>query len=207
MKKLITIAMLLLVVIACKKENNPINKFKEAVGKAKEVKQGLNNIEKMAKGAEDFEENFERLSELTPITKDQIKTWMPESLGDLNRTAYSIGKQVIANGVDLTYTGNDEKEVKITIIDGAGGGSPAISMFLMAQNLETDSENNSGYERTETFDGQKVLAKYTKPEFNEKATILCLINKRFGIEAKGKHMKPEELWAYIKKLEIEKLIN
>ncbi|WP_117885581.1 hypothetical protein [Aureibaculum luteum] len=78
MKKLITITMLLLLVVACKKQNNPLTKIKEAAGAAEEAKQGLGNVNEIVKATEDLEKNTKELAELTPITKEQIKTWMPE---------------------------------------------------------------------------------------------------------------------------------
>ena len=94
MKKLIVITMLLLMIVACKKENNPINKFKQAAEKVKEAKQGFGNVNEVIKGAENLEKNIEKLSELTPVTKEQIKAWMPKEIDGLNRTEYNIGSQM-----------------------------------------------------------------------------------------------------------------
>lgn len=207
MKKLITIAMLLLVVVACKKENNPINKFKEAAEKVKEAKQGLENVNEVFKGAENLEKNIEKLSELTPVTKEQIKAWMPKEIDDLKRTEYNIGSQMGISTFKLTFKGDAKKMIKITISDGAGNGSAIIAMFSMMQNIDIDKENESGYERTQKFDGQPTLIKYQSTENYEKSTLQCLYNERFGIEANAWKMTPEELWRYIKKLEIEKLTN
>lgn len=205
MKKLITIAMLLLVVVACKKENNPINKFKEAAEKVKEAKQGLENVSEVIKGAENLEKNIEKLSELTPVTKEQIKAWMPEKIDDLKRTEYNISSQMGISTFKLTFKDDAKKMIKITISDGAGKGSAIIAMFSMMQNIEIDKENESGYERTQKFDGQPTLIKYQSSENYEKATLQCLFNERFGIEANAWKMTPEELWEYIKKLDIGKL--
>ena len=199
--------MLSLIVIACKKENNPLNKIKEATGKVKEAKQGFDNVNEILKGAEDLEKNIEKLSELTPITKEQIKTWMPEEINDLKRTEYNIGGVMGISTFKLTFKGDADKMIKITISDGAGKGSAMIGMFSMMQNMEIDKENESGYERTQTFDGQPTLIKYQSSENYEKSTLQCLFNERFGIEATAWKMTPDELWSYIKKLEINKLIN
>ncbi len=197
--------MLLLVVMACKNENNPLNKIKEAAEKVKETKQDLNNVGEVLKGVENAQKNIEKLTKLTPITKDQIKAWMPEELGDLKRTEYNIGGQMGISTFKLTFKGDEKRKINISISDGAGNGSAIISMFSMMQNMEIDKENESGYERTQTFDGQRVLVKYQSSKNYEKSTLQCLINGRFGIEANAWKMTPEELWKYIQKLEIEKL--
>lgn len=211
MKKIITITMLLLIIIACKKENNPLNKIKEATKKIKETKQNLNNVNEIIKGAEDVSKNIEKLSKLTPITKDQIKTWMPEELGDLKRTKYEIGKQMgftkISN-VNLEFKAPDNKKgVKVSIIDGAGNGASFISMFLLVKNADIDSEDQTGYERTQKFDGQHTLVKYSNPKYGNKSTLKYLIDDRFLVETTGWDMKPDELWNYIKKLKLKKLNN
>lgn len=199
--------MLLLVVVACKKENNPLNKIKEATNKVKEAKQGLENVNEIIKGAEDLEKNIENLAEQTPVTKEQIKAWMPEEINDLKRTEYNIGRQMGISTFKLTFKGDADKMIKISISDGAGNGSAIIGMFSMMQNMEIDKESESGYERTQTFDGQPTLVKYQSAENYEKSTLQCLFNNRFGIEANAWKMTPDELWSYIKKLEISELIE
>ncbi len=205
MKKLIAITMLLLMIVACKKENNPINKFKQAAEKVKEAKHGLENVNEVIKGVENLEKNIEKLSELTPVTKEQIKAWMPEKIDDLKRTEYNIGGVMGISTFKLTFKGEGNKKINITISDGAGKGSAIIAMYSMMQNIEIDKENESGYERTQKFDGQPTLIKYQSSENYEKATLQCLFNGRFGIEANAWKMTPEELWKYIKKLDIAKL--
>lgn len=200
MKKLITLTMLFLLVVACKKENNPLTKIKEAT-------QGLENVNELIKGAEGLEKTIENLSELTPVTKEQIKAWMPKEINDLKRTEYNIGGVIGISTFKLTFKGDTDKKINITISDGAGKGSAIIGMFSMMQNIEVDKENESGYERTQTFDGQPTLVKYHSSEKHEKSTLQCLFNGRFGIEANAWKMTPDELWSYIKKLEIDNLIN
>jgi len=207
MKKIISIAMLLLSLVACKKENISINKFKETIDNVKETERGLENVNEVIKGAENLEKNIKKLSELIPITKEQIKDWMPKEIDDLKRTEYNIGSQMGISTFKLTFKGDEKKMIKISISDGAGKGSAIIAMFSMMQNMEIDKENESGYERTQTFDGQPTLIKYQSSENYEKSTLQCLFNERFGIEANAWRMTPDQLWSYIKKLEIEKLIN
>lgn len=206
MKKLITIAMLLLIVVACKEENNPLSKIKEATDKVKEVKTGIDNLDKVIDGAEDMQKNIEKLSKTTPITKDQIKAWMPEELGDLKRSSFQISKEM-GMKFKLVFKGEDKKTININIIDGAGNGAPMISMFSMMQNMDIDKENDTGYERTQKMGSQKVYVKYKKLTNYEKSELQCTVNNRFGIEANARGMTPKELWEYIQKLEIQKLIN
>jgi len=204
MKKLITITMLLLL-IACKKENNPINKLKEAVESVKEVKQGFEGVQKVLEGSEEIEGNIERLSKLKPTTSSQIKSWLPEDVGNFKRTSFKIERQMGISMVKLTFENDEKKGINITIIDGADVGSAAISMYLMAENANIESEDNTGYMRTEIFDKQKVMVTYKNSEQGEESELRSVIAKRFLVEAKAFEMKPKELWKHVKQLQIEKL--
>ncbi len=197
--------MLLLMVVACKEENNSLNKIKEVVSSVKESKQDFENVNEVMKGFEDIEKNIKKLSELAPVTKQQIKSWMPKTIDDLKRTEYNIESQMGISSFKLTFKGDEKKRINITISDGAGNGSAIIAMFTMMQNIEIDKENESGYERTQTFDDHRTLIKYQSAKNYEKSTLKFLMNGRFGIEATALKMTPEELWSYIKKMEIDKL--
>jgi len=203
MKKTVTIALLLLIIVACKKENNPIKK-------AKEVKKGFENVQQTLNIAKNFEKNTKRLSNLTPLSKEDIKSWMPENLDDLKRTKYEIGKQMgfakISN-VQLTFKNKEHKKILLSITDGAGNGASVISMFNLTSQQDIDSESETGFKKTMTFDGTKVLVDYSNPKYANRSLFKYLINERLYVEARGWQMKPDELWKYLKKLEIEKLIN
>ena len=205
MKKIASIIIVLFMVIACKEESNPLNKIKEAADSVKEVKQGFENINEVVKGYEDVEENIKKLTEITPITKEEIKDWMPKEVGDLKRTEFNIANQMGISTFKLTFKGEGKKRINITISDGAGNGSAIVSMYMMFQNIDVDKENEFGYERTQIFDGQRTLIKYRASQNQEKATLQCLLNQRFGIEANAWEMTPEELWSFIKKMNINTL--
>jgi PBP1b-binding outer membrane lipoprotein LpoB len=200
MKKLITITLLLLVVLACKKEKNPI----------KEVKKGFENVQQTLDITKKFEKTTKRLSNLTPLSKEDIKSWMPENLDSLKRTKYEIGKQMgfakISN-VHLTFKNKKNKKIQLSITDGAGNGASIITMFNLTSQQDLDSESETGYKKTKTFNGIKVLVDYSNPKYANRSLFKYLINERLYVEARGWQMKPDELWKYLKKLEIEKLIK
>jgi len=204
-KSILALALLLLVSTACKKENNPLNKVKEATNKLKEAKQGLGNINELLKGAEGLQDHIKKLSETTPITKAELKAWMPEQLDDLRRSSFQISKDM-GTICKLVFKDDNKKSMNINIVDGAGNGAPMISMYSMMQNMDIDKENNTGYERTQKMGDQKVYVKYQKSGNYESSKLQCTLNGRFGIEANAKSMTPDELWKYIEKLEIQKLI-
>ncbi len=203
--------MVLLFVVACEEENNPLSKIKEATNQVKEAKQGLDNLDNIIDGAEDMQKNVEELSKITPVSNETIKAWLPDKIGDLKRTKYEIGQQMgftkISN-VHLTFKAEDTKKgVVIKIIDGAGNGASVISMNNLMLQVDVDSESETGYKRTETFDGQKVMVEYSNPKYSNRASFKYIINNRIYAEATGWQMEPDELWEYLKALKIETLME
>jgi len=212
MKKLIIICLLLSVLIACKNEKNPIDKLKESIDKVKETKQDIYNIKEIVTGVEEVQKNITELSELTPVSNATFKSWMPEYLDGLKRVKYEIGKQMgfakIGNiHIEFKDEDNKTKSLQLQIVDGAGSGASIVSMYNLMQNTDLDSEDQTGYERTQTFDGKKVKIKYSKPEYSNRSELKYLIQERLYVEATGTNMKPKEVWSYLKKLKIEKLIK
>ena len=211
MKKLMTIALLLLFITACKKENKALSKIKNAAETVKKAKQGANSINTLAKGFQGMQKNIEKLKNLSPIPKETIKNWMPESVLDMKRTKYEIGKQMgfaVISNVHLDYkTADKSKGINLKIIDGAGNGATQVSMAALAIQADVDSKSETGYKKIITFDGVKVLVAYSNPKYANRSLFKYTIHNRIYVEARGWGMEPDELWKYLKKLEIEKLIT
>lgn len=203
--------MLLLLVFACKEENNPINKIKEATGIVKETKQNIDNLENIIDGAEDMQKNIKKLSEVIPVNKETIKAWMPEEIGDLKRTKYDIGQQMgfakISNVHFIYKTEDKKKGIDVKIIDGAGNGASVISMNNLMLQVDVDSESETGYKRTEILDDQRVMVDYSNPKYANRALFKYIINNRIYVEARGWQMEPDELWEYLSALKIESLMQ
>ena len=203
--------MVLLTVVACENESNPLSKIKDATNKVKEAKQNIDNLDKIVDSAEDMQKNIQKLSEATPVSKETIKAWMPEELGDLKRSKYEIGKQMgfakISN-VHLVFKSEDKvKGVDVKVTDGAGNGASVISMNNLLLQVDVDSESETGYKRTEVFNGQKVMVDYSNPKYANRSLFKYIINNRLYVEARGWQMKPDELWKHLKTLKIETLIK
>ena len=73
---------------------------------------------------------------------------MPNKIDDLKRTSYDIGNQA---------------------------GASTISMFSMFSNADVDTESESGYKRTTSFNKQKVLVKYQSARNYKKSEIIPIL--------------------------------
>lgn len=208
MKKKIAIINMAFIVIlslaACKNETaKKIKNAQEAVGNTRDL---IKNATKLEKNAEKMEKRVEELKKMTPFDNEKFKSWMPETLDNMPRTSFNFQSMQASTGKLEFKSEMDDRDFRISIIDGAGEQGAAIYTFQgfytgMAEGFESESDNK--IEKVEQRDGQNSLETYYKKDKN--AEIKTCINDRFIVEAKGNNMTTEELWKLIEKLNIGKL--
>src|SRR5690606_36111226 len=98
MKKGILLFAIIMLLFACK--DNLI------VKKAKEAKENVSNTQKVIKESTKLQEGIKELSETTPLTNEEMKTWLPDDVGGLKRTAFKTGAMGMMNiaSIEATYT-------------------------------------------------------------------------------------------------------
>lgn len=172
-------------------------------GKEKEKKEGgffeaveaVSNIKKLADEGENLEKRVNTLQKATPISKDKIKAFLPETIGDFKRTGFSIGNQMMAEIAvgDASYK-KDDKKVELSLMDGAGEqGSAMIILASTKLTLDFEEQNENGFEKTDKINGNKVVVASTKYNDFEESNIETLIYDRFFITLKGKNISLNEL--------------
>lgn len=142
-----------------------------------------------------------RLYNLTPITKEQFEKWASNKLGDLLVTNQEHGIPPIGrknkNTIHLTYANETQKkEIDLYVVDCAK--SPGdMNMINFAYAMENDGKDKK--------DIKPYIAQYSE---REKATnLLYKVEDRLIVTASGVNINVEELWGYIKKLDVEKLLK
>lgn len=201
-------ALLTLFAISCKSE---------VVKKAKETKQQIETVSKVAKSMSNLEDasskmekDIEKLKEVEPITSDAFKKWMPENLGDLKRSSYEF-TTMMGNVANLEFKSDSEdeeeqKSIHFTILDGAGeiGATLfATQSFFSGMMDAYDSETEEKKEQLIERKGVKALETYYKQRNNSE--IKTTVDGRFFVDVNAKGMNLEETWELIEKLRIEKL--
>jgi len=63
----------------------------EVKEKLKKAKQGVSNVTTIAEKAKEAKEEIENLKDATPLTNEELKEWLPESIGDFERTGFKVG--------------------------------------------------------------------------------------------------------------------
>lgn len=199
MKKYLLALFVFSAFISCK--DNPVSK------KIKETKEVVSNttnaVEEMTKMQDDIKE----LQETTPLTNEELKSWLPDEVNGMKRISYKAGQAGMMGiaSIEAAYANEDKsKKFTISIIDGAGqvGAAATAGMrMVMSQDFEEESENGS--RKTVTKNGTKAIEEYRSG--NNNSTIQLMEGNRFYLEAKGNNMDLDETWDAIDEIDLDKL--
>ena len=141
------------------------------------------------------------LFNFTPITKKQFEKWVPNKLKDLSITSQEHGNppsgQSNKNNMHLIYSNESQKrEIDLYIVDCAKQPDD-MEMIDFAYAMENDGK-----------DEKDIKAYITQYNEQTKATQLFYkFEERIIVSASGVNINAEELWAYIKKLKVKKLLK
>lgn len=131
-------------------------------------------------------------------------------MGNLNRTNYEVGKELErmpnTNNINLLFE-NGTKKIDLTIVDCVGNKN-AASMFTLMQDMASrdwKDKKETGYQSASTMDNIRVLTDYNKSD--SKTLLTYNAKHRFSIIAEASDIEPEELWAYLKDLDLETLVK
>ena len=142
-----------------------------------------------------------RLDKFTPITKEQFEKWAPNKLGDLSVTTSEHGNPPRGvknkNTMHLTYVNETQKrEIDLYVVDCAKSPDD-LEMINFAYAMGNDGKDEK--------DIKPYVAQYNE---RKKATqLMYKVEDRLFVNASGVNINSEELWEYIKKLNVEKLLK
>lgn len=181
----------------------------EVKEKLKKAKQGVSNVTTIADKAKEAKAQMENLKDAVPLTNEELKKWLPESIEDLERTGFKVGAAGYANvsSIEGTYKSDDkDQQFKVTVIDGAGpAGSMMIAGLGMAAKMDMEQEDENKHIKSVEVDG--IPAQQTYHKKRNETGLQFVVEKRFGVMINGVKMNPDETWAMIQKLELEELVD
>src|SRR5690606_36352188 len=121
---------------------------------------------------------------VSSLAPDELKSFLPESLGGLDRESVSSNRQT-AMGMQVseaaaTYA-DGEQRVSIELTDMAA----MKGMMAMAGAFggESESESADGYEKTYVRDGQRIHEKWNSR--SKRGEYSVIVGDRFQVEASG----------------------
>lgn len=181
----------------------------EVKEKLKTAKKGVSNATTFVKEAQKVEERIEELKNATPLTNDQLKSWLPESLGSFERTGFKIGQAGMyqVNSVEGTYkVSEDKRKFNVIIIDGAGptGSMMSVSYGLLG-NFEMETEDEFKHLQTVEVNGVKAQQIYKKKSNNTQ--LMFAYRERFLVTVNTIDINVEETWQMTEKLNLEELVD
>jgi hypothetical protein len=114
------------------------------------------NANDMKDAAEEMTRKKDELSKLTPLTLDQLKALVPETLMGAKRTNYEATSAMGTGSVEADYELNDSTNIRLNIIDCAGSAGAGIYslQFLGLMNIEQESDEE--YTKSVDFNGGKA---------------------------------------------------
>ncbi len=181
----------------------------EAKEKLTKAKEGVSNATTLVKEAKKVEEKIEKLKNATALTNEQLKAWLPESLGDFDRTGFKVGQAGAyqVNSVEGTYKNKaSNQKFNVSIIDGAGPtGSMLAAGYGMFGNMEMEVEDEYKHQKTITVNGIKAQQTYKKKANNTE--LMFAYQERFLVTVKATDLTVDETWGMIQKLNLNNLAD
>jgi hypothetical protein len=140
-----------------------------------------------------------------PVAIDQLKVFVPDSLGGLAKTSSSAEKTGIAglmvSKAEAKYGDGAGKSVTLEITDT--GGVSGLMGFASWAGVEGEKDNDSATEKTEKVNGRLVHQRMSKRGGRNEFGIV--LGNRFVVSANGNGVSLDELKAAVSGLDLAKL--
>lgn len=139
------------------------------------------------------------------LAPDQIKTFIPDSIGSLKRSSLSaqrthaMGMQV--SEAQAEYVGEDDQHITLEITDT--GGAKGFIAMAAAMAPEQEKETDHGYEKTYTADGGLIHEEWNSQSRSGEYSIV--VGKRFTVKASGNVDRIEQLKQAVGSIDLSKL--
>jgi len=139
------------------------------------------------------------------LAPDQIKTFLPESLGSLKRTSISaqrnnaMGMQV--SDATAEYSNGGSQQISLEVTDT--GGAKGFVAMAAAMAPEEEQQTDHGYEKTYTADGRMIHEQWdTRSGYGEYSVVL---GQRFTVKANGHADSIDQLKQAVASVDLAKL--
>lgn len=187
--------------------------FTSCIGEVKEklktAKNEVSNVMTIAEKAQEAKEDIENLKDATPLTNEEFKKWLPETVGGLERTGFKVGAAGYANvaSIEGTYKLEaEEQKLKVNIIDGAGpAGGMMIAGLAMATKMDMEQEDEYKHIKAVEVDG--IRAQQTFHKKRNETALQFVVDNRFGVMVNGVNMDPGQTWGIVEELDLNELAD
>lgn len=169
---------------------------------------GLKNLNKLADAASDIEKVQQKLAKTTPLSNDQMKALLPETLTGMNRSRFSVGSAMAVgmNMAEADYSKEQENDINLTIVDGAGEtGAGIVSGTLLSLSMEREEQTESGFSKTTTIGGHRASVNEDKGEGWINSEIIVVVSDRYIVTLSSSTLELKELEKAFQALDLNKM--
>ena len=207
LKYLVSVLLLsvLILISGCGKssENQPGDQTENS-----DEKTGIKSLDEFVDNAKEFQKNMESGKKYEVVDFRELKSLLPESLGDMKRTN-AEGEKNSAMGFTIsqargdysTEDGSQYIDIEITDFGGATGWAGLASWGWTI--AEVDRETETGYEKTTTFKGHKAFEKYDNQYQN--GNIEVLVGGRYMVSVDGNSVSMDVIKNALGSIDLGKL--
>lgn len=181
-------AIIILLFSACKSKKSAEEKA------ADDLKENIGNmVDQMKDRANDVQKGKEDLEKLEPLSLDDLKKLIPESLLGAKRTGYNVSKAMGAGFATGDYKIDDTTSIKLNIYDcGGPAGAGIYSLQYLGLGL-TSIESESEDEYTKTIDyGDGKAYEHCNKNYGD-CTLTWFAGGRFLVTLNGDHVGADGL--------------
>ena len=171
-------------------------------------KTGIKSVDDFVDNMKDVQKNMEAGQKYEVVDFRDLKTLLPETLGDLKRTN-AEGEKSGAMGFTISkaeadYNNEDySQSMDIEITDLAGAtGYAGLAAWGWAM-VDIDKETETGYEKTTKYNGHKAYEKYDHEYQN--GSIEVLVSGRFMVSVSGNNVPMEMIKSSMDEIDFAKL--
>ena len=156
---------------------------------------------KMQNAILDMEKQKAELEKLTPLTTEELKKMIPETLMGAARTNDEANSAMGATFARGDYKLNDSTAIKLNIYDCAGSGGAGIYslQYLGMMNVQQDSDEE--YTKTIDFKGGKAFEHCDKT--SNDCTFTWFASGRFLVTLEGDNINADTLKQAARGLDIK----
>jgi hypothetical protein len=138
-----------------------------------------------------------------PMAADELRTFMPESFGGLSRRSSSAERTEFGLAVSRAegrFGDGNATDITVEVVDTGGlAGLMGVAAWM---NVQSEREDDDGYERTRREGNRMIHEKSSRSGDNEFATV---VGERFLVSAKGRGLNVGQLRAGVSGLDLSRL--
>lgn len=169
-------------------------------------------LNQLAKGLQDAAKAAEEMQNVTiePIDFRELRDLLPEDAAGLERTDVT-GEKSGATGFSVSiaeadYSDGNGRDMNITITD-AGSMTSLVTFGMAWIDMNIDRESDTGFERTDEFEGHKSFQKYDGASDPATGEIIVLVANRFVVKVEGTGVSFDDLRKAARSVDLAELDN